>query len=185
MATTPPQHIMTATQGIERIDVADGKYTVVIDNGKLFALRYGQPWQDLTGNNLVYWLATELQAARAKTAGGDAPPVHIHQHVRHRDYCGKRVTGTVRGLTVEGRELMATIALDAPIVIPARGEHRQIDIHIQCVPAHELAPFDERDEEIVLLRKALAGAAGVIESAGFPVDVGITRALAYADGSQS
>jgi len=46
------------------IQVNDGKYTVVMDGGKLSALRYGEPWQDLTGNNLVYWLAIELQEAR-------------------------------------------------------------------------------------------------------------------------
>lgn len=48
----------------EKVDVCDGKYTVVIDGGKLTALRYGEPWQDLCGNNLVYWLAVELKLAR-------------------------------------------------------------------------------------------------------------------------
>jgi hypothetical protein len=49
---------------VERIDVADGKYTVVINGGGLHALRYGEPWQDLIGNKFVYCLATELQGAR-------------------------------------------------------------------------------------------------------------------------
>lgn len=48
------------------ISVNDGKYTVVVDEGKLSALRYGESWQDLTGNNLVYWLAVELAEAREK-----------------------------------------------------------------------------------------------------------------------
>lgn len=48
------------------IQVNNGKYTVVIDEGNLSALRYGEPWQDLCGNNLVYWLAVELQEAREK-----------------------------------------------------------------------------------------------------------------------
>lgn len=52
----------------ERIDVEGGKYTVVVEeNGGLSALRNGEPWQDLTGNKLVYCLAAELQAERAKT----------------------------------------------------------------------------------------------------------------------
>ncbi len=34
---------------IERVTVADGKYTVVIDGGKLTALRHGEPWRDLWG----------------------------------------------------------------------------------------------------------------------------------------
>lgn len=43
----------------------DGKYAVVFhDNGKLEALRYGETWRSLTGDNLVYWLAVELQNAR-------------------------------------------------------------------------------------------------------------------------
>lgn len=53
---------------IQRIDVNDNKYTVGFDEatGKLSAERYGEPWRDLTGDNLVYWLAMELQEARDK-----------------------------------------------------------------------------------------------------------------------
>lgn len=47
------------------VDVDNGKYTVVSDP-YLRALRHGQPWRDLTGDNLVYFLAAELQAARDK-----------------------------------------------------------------------------------------------------------------------
>jgi len=54
----------------EQVTVADGKYTVQIGvgahAGHLNALRHGEPWQDLTGNNLVYWLAVELRDARAE-----------------------------------------------------------------------------------------------------------------------
>jgi hypothetical protein len=54
----------------EQVTVADGKYTVQIGvglhAGQLNALRYGEPWQDLTGNNLVYWLAVELREARVE-----------------------------------------------------------------------------------------------------------------------
>lgn len=48
------------------VKVYDGKYTVVADEDmKNFrALRYGEEWQDLCGNNLVYCLAFELQEAR-------------------------------------------------------------------------------------------------------------------------
>ena len=41
----------------EKMDFADGKYTVINDNGKLTALRHGEPWgRDLVGDNLVYWM---------------------------------------------------------------------------------------------------------------------------------
>jgi hypothetical protein len=50
-----------------KVTVADGKYTVVIpENGGLHALRYNEPWRDLTGDNLVYYLAVELHEARTQ-----------------------------------------------------------------------------------------------------------------------
>jgi hypothetical protein len=44
----------------EQMNFADGKYTVINENGLLTALRHGEPWQrDLTGDNLVYWMLVE------------------------------------------------------------------------------------------------------------------------------
>ncbi len=44
-----------------RHDFSDGKYTVINDNGKLTALRHGEPWgRDLTGDNLIYWMLVEV-----------------------------------------------------------------------------------------------------------------------------
>lgn len=86
---------------------------------------------------------------------GIALNLTIGQHVRHRDYKGRRVTGTVKGLSIDSDgSLQADIALDAPIVIEA-GEGRPLDIWRQCVPVHELAAFDDRDEVIAELRGAL------------------------------
>lgn len=49
------------------IDVCDGKYTVYQEKGgSLKALRYGEPWQDLVGNNLVFYLMIELIEAKEK-----------------------------------------------------------------------------------------------------------------------
>ena len=52
----------------ERMDFADGKYTVINENGKLTALRHGELWgRDLTGDNLIYWMlmdALKLKAER-------------------------------------------------------------------------------------------------------------------------
>lgn len=44
---------------MEQYTYADGKYTVINNNGNLSALRYGEPWRDLTGDNLVYWMLVE------------------------------------------------------------------------------------------------------------------------------
>lgn len=96
--------------------------------------------------------------------------LRIGQHVRHRDYNGTRVTGVVRGLSVDSdRVLHADIVLDAPIVIEARGDDdHEIRIYHQHVPAHELAPFDEREDLIVSLLTAAMQAEGFI--AGFEDD---------------
>lgn len=63
----------------EQMDFDDGKYTVVSDNGRLKALRYGQPWRDLTGDHLVYamlvkaiQLKEERDALAAKLKDQDA-----------------------------------------------------------------------------------------------------------------
>ena len=84
----------------------------------------------------------------------------IGQRVRHHDYNGTRVTGVVRGISVSSeRVLEADIVLDAPIVIPARGDgDREISIWHQHVAAHELAPFDDRDEVIAELAAAFTEA---------------------------
>lgn len=53
-----------------RIDVADGKYTVVgIEDGHLRALRHGESWRDLVGDGMVLALAQELQEARERLWG--------------------------------------------------------------------------------------------------------------------
>ena len=60
---------------MDTYDFADGKYTVVHDQGKLIALRYGEPWQDLAGNNLVYYMLMEvlvLRNALSKACGDDS-----------------------------------------------------------------------------------------------------------------
>jgi hypothetical protein len=53
-----------------RHDFANGKYTVINDNGKLTALRYGQPWResDLVGDNLVYSMLVEVDALRQEVS---------------------------------------------------------------------------------------------------------------------
>lgn len=70
----------------EQMEFADGKYTVINENGKLSALRYGEPWnRSLTGDNLVYWmlvdaikLKEERDALAAKLAEleGQEPAAH-------------------------------------------------------------------------------------------------------------
>ncbi len=61
----------------ERIDVADGKYTVVLrDDGTSTALRYGEAWPAFAGvnqlDNLTCDLARDLQTARSALAEAHA-----------------------------------------------------------------------------------------------------------------
>lgn len=56
-------------QNSEDIDVPvdNGKYRVLFNlQDGLRALRYDQPWRDCVGDNLIYWLAVELNEAREK-----------------------------------------------------------------------------------------------------------------------
>ncbi|MBT2322563.1 hypothetical protein J7E62_09415 [Variovorax paradoxus] len=107
--------------------------------------------------------------------------IRIGQRVRHQDYKGQRVTGTVQGIAVEGRELMALIALDRPIIIPASEGCREIQIHTQRVPAHEVAPFDEREELIAEMLEALRGVVRVADRATDEFDAA-RAAIAKATG---
>ena len=56
-----------------KVKVDDDKYTVFLptepqDHRNFRALRYGEEWRDLTGDNLIYNLAYELNEARAENA---------------------------------------------------------------------------------------------------------------------
>lgn len=50
-----------------RVSVAGGKYEVVMEEDfRLHALRYGKPWRDCVGDNLVLCLAMEVEALRKR-----------------------------------------------------------------------------------------------------------------------
>ena len=62
----------------EQMDFNDGKYTVISDNGRLTALRNGEPWnRDITGDNLIYWMLVE--AIRLKEER-DASAAKLREH---------------------------------------------------------------------------------------------------------
>ena len=42
------------------IKLDGGKYVVTHENGKITATRQGEPWRDLTGDNLFYFMMMEL-----------------------------------------------------------------------------------------------------------------------------
>lgn len=46
------------------LSLNDGEYRVILDESGLHALRYGQEWRSLTGDNLVLALASALDDAR-------------------------------------------------------------------------------------------------------------------------
>lgn len=98
-----------------------------------------------------------LQPVGTRIDAGVEVSLRIGQRVRHQDYQGQRVTGVVRGLSVESeRGLMVSIALDAPIVIPEGDGHAAIRIYSQHAPAHEFSAFDERDELVAEMLDSLA-----------------------------
>lgn len=54
----------------ERMEFGGGKYTVINDNGRLSALRNGEPWErNLVGDNLIYWMLVDaLQVSQKRDA---------------------------------------------------------------------------------------------------------------------
>lgn len=129
----------------------------------------------------------QAQAKHTPTIGVDIS-LRIGQRVRHRDYQGRRVTGVVRGLSVDDeRALVASVALDEPIVIPACGDQRELHIHWQTAPVHEFAPFDDRDELLAEMLSALRGALESMETG--VTSLGVIRAaravIAKATGAAS
>lgn len=72
---------------------------------------------------------------------------------------------------------MVDVLLDAPIIIPAAHGFPESHIHHQHVPAHELTPFDGRDELIDEMLAALKAVAAFIEGKPDAVEpFGIVRA---------
>lgn len=55
------------------IELDNGKYTVVHEAGvNLHALRYGEPWRDLTGDGLVLAMAQEIESLREQLDRAEA-----------------------------------------------------------------------------------------------------------------
>lgn len=51
---------------MDKLDIAEGKYTLLFDKGEMKALRYGEPWRDITGDNLIYWMWVEIETLKDK-----------------------------------------------------------------------------------------------------------------------
>ncbi len=52
-----------------RIKLAGGKYELVVpDGGGMHALRHGEAWRDLTGDNLIFELAWEITGRATQLA---------------------------------------------------------------------------------------------------------------------
>lgn len=65
----------------EHVQVNDGKYTVVLhDKDGLSALRHGEKWRDCVGDNLIYWLAVDLKAARHEIARLNSAIARINEN---------------------------------------------------------------------------------------------------------
>ena len=57
-----------------RVTVDDGKYTYVAEaDGKSYALRHGEPWQEMTGNKFVYCLAARIEELEAAVLAAHPP----------------------------------------------------------------------------------------------------------------
>jgi hypothetical protein len=93
-----------------RVEVADGKYTVVMeDDGRLTALRHGEPWQNLVGNKFVYSLAYELQESRDLVASMTAQRDCALTAAKMHSALGEQQTARIAELEQTLTEVSATI----------------------------------------------------------------------------
>ena len=69
---------MTRNEYPTRLDICDGKYTLIIDTdtGRAECLRYGEKWRDLVGDKMVLALFDELVEARAT----EEPKKSVHYY---------------------------------------------------------------------------------------------------------
>ena len=65
---------MTRNEYPTRLDICDGKYTLIIDTdtGRAECLRYGEKWRGLVGDKMVLALFDELVEARARAEAAKA-----------------------------------------------------------------------------------------------------------------
>lgn len=60
-----------------KVTVYNGKYTVVQEpNGRVHALRYGEPWRDCVGDGLILALAQEIESLREQIKSTNNEPWH-------------------------------------------------------------------------------------------------------------
>lgn len=60
------------------------RYTIIHDNGHNFhALRDGEPWRVLTGDNLVFLMACEIESLRTLTKPSIVPDLNKHPVYKH------------------------------------------------------------------------------------------------------
>ena len=112
-----------------------------------------------------------MSAAQHTPGSGIEISLRIGQRVRHcDDFKGRRVIGVIQSLYLSDGVLSAEIGLDEPLVIDGLKDSLPIKLYRQNVPAHELAPFDDRDELIAEMRAALQGVVRVADRATVEFD---------------
>lgn len=70
--------VESASSDLTKIELAEGKYTVIHRHGTEFqALRYGEPWRDLTGDGLILAMCQEIEALKfaAKVRDNDVKAI--------------------------------------------------------------------------------------------------------------
>lgn len=81
-----------------KIELSDGKYTVIDELGEgggFRALRHGEEWRDLAGDNLVYAMFCEIERLRAS-----------------REYCKTLVKGLTHENAILKGETPITVQLN-------------------------------------------------------------------------
>lgn len=150
------------TIGRERLErqYDDGKYTVIFDDGRLYALRHGEPWRDLTGDKLVLAMLQEALAP--------APALSDEPDPDPNDWDAVLSTGEPAPAPPGEREALQRIA--------SRGCARHIGAGLTCKDA--LGQWEDFCNGCIAARALAEGRAGA--PAGELVSL-IEAAQAYAD----
>jgi hypothetical protein len=114
-----------------RIELEDGKYTVVGDRGLLAALRYGETWRDLTGDKLIGAMVSRIETLESEAASAAIELARVRSLVtKHEDTI---MEGLDREKALSARGELAAwpiqgIRVDrGTVVIVAKGNERAAD----------------------------------------------------------
>lgn len=130
-----------------RLDLCDGKYTVIFDlkTGQAECLRYGEPWRSLVGDKMVLAMFDELVAARDQRDRLLAAARIAADQIRCCDYTPARSTLLQAvALIPEYYEEQSKEIADLHAELDALKKQEQIGVEAEIAHRREIQRFMEK-----------------------------------------